>query len=80
MSWCFATVNGRFAEIFFDRKGKGRPILLGHCYVKESEYKTAREKLWIREDIKKNRFTYRNRKYLNQITLEPVASGTFLRR
>lgn len=62
MFWSFAIVNNRLAEIFFERK-KGKIKFLGHCYVKESDYKTKREKEWIRKDTEKLRFVYRNRKY-----------------
>ena len=49
--WCFAKVNNRLAEIFFERKGK-KLVFYGHCYVDESEYKTKRDKQWINSDIK----------------------------
>lgn len=62
MNWCFAIVNGKLAEIFFDRKG-GRRVITAHCYVKKSEYKTAREKKWILSNTKKFRFIWRNKKY-----------------
>lgn len=39
MSWCFAIINGRLAEIYFNETKKG-PKFLGHCYVEKSEYTT----------------------------------------
>lgn len=67
MGWAFATINGRLAEIFFDNETKIKKGALkkiqGHCYVKMSEYKTKKEKRWIKEDTKRNRFSYRNKKY-----------------
>lgn len=51
MGWCFALINGKLAEIFFDQK-KNERIFFGHAYVKESEYKSKREKIWIGKDIK----------------------------
>lgn len=67
MGWCFAIVNNKIAEIFFQRK-RGKLYLEAHCYVKESEYKTKREKLWIAKDSKKYKFTYRNGVYKDKTT------------
>ncbi len=61
--WCFAIVNNRLAEISFDK----RYGIYGHCYVKREEYKTKQEGKWIREDIKKCRFTYRKGYYFDKI-------------
>ena len=63
MNWSFAIVNGKLAEIFFERK-KGKLFVSAHCYVKESEYKTKKEKRWIKRDAQNNRFTYKKWKYL----------------
>ncbi len=66
MSWAFAIVNNRLAEIFFDtslRKKKKHSRVWGHCYVNKSEYKTKKEQKWIVDDTKKYRFVYRNKKY-----------------
>ena len=57
--WCFAILNGKLAEIHFDKKKN----VWGHCFVKRSEYKTKREQKMIDADIKKARFTYKNKKY-----------------
>ena len=62
MSWCFAIVNGRLAEIFFEKKGN-KLKFLGHCYVKKEEYKTQKELRWIDEDTKKFKLIYRKSKY-----------------
>ncbi len=43
MNWSFALVNGKLAEVFFERQ-KGELRFIGHCYVKESDYKTDKEK------------------------------------
>ena len=45
--WCFALVNGRLAEIFFDRKFG----IWGYCCVKRKEY-NKREQRMIDADIK----------------------------
>ncbi len=62
MSWCFATVNGKLAEIFFERQ-KEKLNILGHAYVKKSEYKTKKEKTWIENDARKFVLIYRNNAY-----------------
>ena len=67
MGWCFAIVNGKLAEIFFERK-KGKLLFLGHAYISESEYKTKKEKQWIKSDTKKYNFNYRKDKYYDQKT------------
>ena len=79
MNWCFAIINGRLAEIFFEKK-KGRPRLIAHAYVKASEYKTAKERRYIKEDTKRFRFTYRNKNYINQLTGRHELKGSFARR
>ncbi|MEK9159320.1 MAG: hypothetical protein AAB383_01180 [Patescibacteria group bacterium] len=62
MGWCFALINGRLAEIFFDKKGK-KTLLEGHCFVEEEEYKTKQEKTWIKKDISSYQFKYKGGKY-----------------
>lgn len=62
MSWCFALVNNRLAEIFFE-KVKGKTKILGHCYVQKKEYKTKQEKKWIKKDTARFRFAYRKKRY-----------------
>ena len=62
MNWCFAIVNNKLVEIFFE-KNKGKIEFLGHCYIKESEYKSKKEKLWIKQDTVKARFVYRKGRY-----------------
>jgi hypothetical protein len=66
MSWCFATVNNRLAEIYFDKMKNG-PKIWGHCYIKKSSYKTKQEQNWIKQDTAKFRLSYRNRKYIRKI-------------
>lgn len=57
--WCFAIVNGRLAEIFYD----DRKRVCGHCYVNRKDYKTKQEQKWIEQDTKKLRFVWRNKQY-----------------
>ena len=63
MGWCFAIINGRLAEIFFEPKKKGEPKILGHAYVKREEYKAKKEQKYITEDTAKFRLSYRNGLY-----------------
>lgn len=68
MGWSFAKVNGRLAEVFFDRKDNEKePRMRGHCYVSESEYKTKKEKKWIKQDTEKYQFSYRKKVYRDKI-------------
>lgn len=61
-------VNGRLAEIFFDREDDEiEPKMMGHCYVSADEYKTRQEKNWIEKDTKRNQFSYRNKVYRDKI-------------
>lgn len=62
MSWRFAIVNNKLAEIYFDKKNDQIEIW-GHCYVKKEDYKTKEEQKWIEEDTRKIRVVYRNKKY-----------------
>lgn len=62
MDWCFAIINGKLAEIYFEKK-KGKIEFLGHCYVKRTEYDSKEEQNMINEDIKNVRLRYYNRKY-----------------
>ena len=60
--WCFAIINGRLAEVYFE-KSRGKVKFHSHCYVKRSEYKTRAELQAIDEDIKKVKLSYRNGVY-----------------
>ena len=62
MGWCFALINGKLAEIFFDKKGK-KILFEGHCFVEEEEYKTKQEKSWIKKDTSKYQFKYKSGEY-----------------
>jgi hypothetical protein len=61
MNWCFAIVNGKLSEIYFEKDKKYK--VFGHCYVRLNEYKTKKELSMIKADIKRCRFTYRKGKY-----------------
>lgn len=62
MGWCFAIINGRLGEIYFDKKKNGQIKIWGHCYVKREGF-SKQEQKWIDEDIKKTKVVYRNKKY-----------------
>ena len=62
MSWCFALINNRLAEIFFEERG-GVMEILGHAYVSADEYDSAQEKRYIEEDTAKFRLVYRGEEY-----------------
>ena len=66
MNWCFAVVNGKLAEIYFEKK-RNDYHFLGHCYVKKKEYTTMRENRWIDIDTKRLKFSYRKGVYKNLI-------------
>ncbi len=66
MGWCFAIINNRLAEIYFE-KNKKEVKFFGHCYVNESEYTLKEEKKWIKKDIAKVQLVYRNGKYRNKL-------------
>src|SRR3989338_6539153 len=73
MGWCFALINGRLAEIFFEKKGK-KVLLKGHCFVKEEEYKTKQEKTWIKKDTNQYQFRHKGGKYteINSSSQRPL--------
>ena len=50
MSWCFAILNNRLAEIYFEEGKNNKLHIWGHCYVQEEEYITRKEQAWIKED------------------------------
>lgn len=61
--WSFAIVNGKLAEIFYDKMRNGDRKIQGHCYVKASAYKIKQEKRWIEKETRRMRFSFRNKKY-----------------
>lgn len=63
MNWCFATINNKIGEIYFEKNKKGQTKLLGHCYVKREEFKSKQERKELEEDIKKFKIIYKNKKY-----------------
>jgi len=63
MNWCFALINNKLSELFFERHDDEEIEFLGHCDVQEEEYTTKKEKQWIEKDTKHNQFTYRKGKY-----------------
>ena len=70
MSWNFAIINKKLAELYFDDKRGSNRVPHGHCYVNRDEFTTKREQKEIETDIKKYMFTYRSKKYRNILTGE----------
>ena len=68
MNWCFAIINNRLAEIYFE-KHQGSIKFLSHCYVKKADYKSEKEKRWIAEDIIKVKLIYRKGKYKSKLPI-----------
>lgn len=63
MNWCFATINGRLGEIYFEKKKNGQTKFLGHCYVKKEDFKTKEELRALDEETKKFKIIYKNKQY-----------------
>lgn len=59
--WCFATINGRLAEIHFHKKWG----IYAHCYIKREEYSKKEQKM-IDSDIKNYQFIYRKKYYIDK--------------
>lgn len=70
--WQFALVNGRLAEVFFE---KGR--ICGYCYVEASEYKTKQEKQQIKSDTEKLQLTFRKGIYKDKLTGKIISRKNF---
>ena len=66
MSWCFAIINNRLAEVYFEKR-KGKIKFLGHAYVKRNEYKSKEEKNWIEKDTSRVILTYMNGAYKSKL-------------
>lgn len=62
MWWCFAIINNKLAEIYFE-KTKGKVEIIGHCYVAKDRYKTKKEQKYIEKDTAKFQLLYRNKIY-----------------
>jgi hypothetical protein len=62
LKWCFAVINGKLGEIFFDKNKNGKSKIHSHCYIKREEYSKKEQKM-IDTDIAKYRFTWRNGVY-----------------
>lgn len=62
MNWCFAIINKKLAEIYFE-ENNGKIKFLSHCYVNESDYRSVKEKAWIQKDTIKTQFIYKKGSY-----------------
>lgn len=63
MSWCFAVINNRLAEIYFDHDKKRNVLFWAHAYVDKTKNWTKREKQHIKKDTQKYKFSYHNGYY-----------------
>ncbi len=73
MHWCFAIINGRLAEVFFDVKKNGSKRIFAHAYVRAEEFRLKREKEQIRKDTAKTRLSYRNKQYRRLVDGKSIA-------
>jgi hypothetical protein len=67
MSWAFAIINNRLAEMYFEKKGKVF-VMEGHCYVKREEFTTKSELKDIDTDTKKHVLSYRKGVYRDKLS------------
>ena len=63
MNWCFATINNRLGEIYFEKKKNGQIKFLGHCYIAKEDFKLKEERNALKRDIKKFKIVYKNKEY-----------------
>lgn len=66
MNWCFAIVNNRLAEVYFE-KFRGRTRFLCHAYVDRGNFKSKKSQMYIKYDTKKFQFTFRSGKYKSKL-------------
>ncbi len=67
MSWAFALVNNKLAELYFERRGK-TIRMGGYCHVERSEFITRKELGEIDFDTKKYQLSYRNGRYRDNLS------------
>lgn len=63
--WSYALINGRLAEIYFDKKGD-KIVFEGHSYISPKETFTKIEARALEHDIQHTQLTY-YRKHYRQI-------------
>ena len=75
--WCFAIVNNRLAEIYFERVRNSNPEILGYCYVRKEDFRTKTEQRQIAKDSEHLKIIYRKKKYYRKTDkgLELIPSG-----
>lgn len=62
MCWSYALINGRLAEIYFDKKG-GKIVFEGHSYISPTETFTKVEARALEHDIQTTQLTYYAKHY-----------------
>ena len=63
IEWCFALVNGRKGEIFFQQQANGKKKIIAHYYLKETDPIIKKMKTTINRETQELRVVYRNKKY-----------------
>ena len=65
--WCYAIVNGRLGELWFEKDGK-KPNIFAHAYLKMGEAKDKETRAMIKADTKKYHFSWRKGVYKDLVT------------
>ena len=60
--WSYALINGRLAEIYFDKIGE-KTFFKGHCYIRASDSFTQREARALQYDVNHTQLSYYRKKY-----------------
>ena len=63
MNWCFATINNRPGEIYFERIRSGQVKFLGYCYVKREDFTLKEERNAFDKDVKKFKIVCDDERY-----------------
>ncbi len=75
MNWCFAKINGRLAELFFEKNGN-EPKVIGHAYVSVTKYTAKRELKLVEKDTAHYQLSYRNKVYRDKIRNKVLQSSS----
>ncbi len=63
MNWCFAKINNRIGEIYFDRTKGGQARIFSHCFIERANFIAKEENEAFESDAKKFKVVYKNKKY-----------------
>ena len=67
MAWCFALLNNRLAELYFEHDKEGKPLISGHGYVDDTRGWSKHEQKLIAQDLKKYQFSYWKGRYRDML-------------